>query len=243
MLECVIIDDEEFSINALKTYINQVQQISNVTSYTCPQTAMNKLLIGDPVDLLFLDVDMPLISGIELAPAIRSKVKKLVFTTAHSKYAFDAFEVEADAFLLKPFSFAKFSLTLSRLFPAGQNEVRANEFFLVKNKEEDLRIVKVNYADVVAFESLQNYVKIYLINDKSITAYLSIKDVLELVRGRLNFRQLHRAFVISTDHINYIEGNNIRMSNQITFNVGETFKEQFAQFLSHNLITTARKKP
>lgn len=242
MLRCVIVDDEEYSIEAIKVYIDQIPELIIIGTYTNPRDALKELYHSAPFDILFLDVDMPIISGIELAKVLRGKSTKLIFTTSHSKYAFDAFEVEADAFLLKPFSFAKFSLTVAKLFPEKETSTNASDYFLVKNKDEDLRIVKVKYDDVIAFESFQNYVKIHLTNNKSITVYLSIKDILELVKGRNNFRQFHRAYVISTELINYIEGGSIRMSNNLVFNIGERYKEEFSAYVSKNLVTTARKK-
>lgn len=241
MLRCVIVDDEEFSVDVLTTYISQLPEISSIKNYLNSQLALKDLLHGDKVDILFLDVDMPLITGIELAKALRSKAGKLIFTTSHSKYAFDAFEVEADAFLLKPFSFSKFSLTISRLFPNNIGHT-ANEYFFLKNKDEGLRIIKINYTDVIVFESFHNYVKVYLTNDRLVTAYLSMKDVSDLVRGRSSFQQLHRAYIINTDQINYIEGYSIKMSNKVSFTVGDRYKEHFSSYLSSNLAITSRKK-
>jgi len=244
MLRCVIIDDEEFSIQALTGYIEQMPHLAIIAAYSDPKTALKDLLFAEPFDILFLDVDMPMISGLELARPLRSRAKKLIFTTSFSKYAFDAFEVEADAFLLKPFSFAKFSLTIGRLFPESETNLStvASDYFLVKNKEEDLRIIKVKYSDVIAFESMHNYVKIYLTSEKTLTAYLNINDTLKLVKGRRNFQQFHRAFVISTDFISYIEGNSIKMCNDLRFTVGDRFREAFSDYLAQKLVTTARKR-
>ncbi|HEK21862.1 LytR/AlgR family response regulator transcription factor [Mucilaginibacter sp.] len=244
MLNCVIIDDEDFSVDALKRYIDLLPNLSIAGVYTDPQIALTDLVNTDPFDILFLDVDMPLISGIELARIFRNKVKKIIFTTSHSKYAFEAFEVEADAFLLKPFSFGKFSTTIAKLFPniGSENSELKSEYFLVKNKQEDLRIVKVKYVEVVAFESLHNYIKIHLDTDKVLIAYLGLKDILDLVKHRRNFQQFHRAFIISTDYISYIEGNTIKMTNNLSIAIGERYKVHFTNFLANRLITTTRNK-
>ena len=116
------------------------------------------------------------------------------------------------------------------------------DYFFVKNKEENLRIVKVWYKDVIAFESLHNYVKIYLVSNKVLVAYLTIKDILELLGTRNGFKQFHRAFIIATDFINYIEGNTIRMNNNLTFTVGESYRGSFTNYLSGKLLKTARKR-
>jgi DNA-binding LytR/AlgR family response regulator len=247
MLNCIIVDDEQFSVDAIKKYIDMLPRLNVVGVYNDPQRALESVTADNDVDLLFMDIDMPHISGLELAKVLRAKTQKLIFTTAHSKYAFDAFEVDGDAFLLKPFTFAKFSTTINRLFPGDQVKKQQEtedekDFFLVKNKDEDLRIVRVRYADVVAFESAHNYIKIYLTNNKAIMAYLTIKDILELLGNRDCFKQFHRAFVISTDCINYIEGNTVKMCNNLSFTVGESYRENFTSFLSQSLLKTSRKR-
>ncbi|MDN3580926.1 LytR/AlgR family response regulator transcription factor [Mucilaginibacter flavus] len=240
MLNCIIIDDEQFSVEVVTKYIKLLPKLNIVGIYNKPELALDEIKEDDSIDLLFMDVDMPNMSGIELAKALRSKTRKLIFTTAHSKYALDAYEAEGDAFLLKPFTFAKFSTTVKRLFPnesAPKPALNLNDdYFLVKNKEEDLRIIKVNYKDVIAFESSHNYVKIHLADTKTILAYLTIKDVLALIANRPEFKQLHRAFIISTDCISYIEGNVIKMQNNLTFTVGESYRPEFVNYVSNKLF-------
>jgi DNA-binding LytR/AlgR family response regulator len=247
MLNCVIIDDEQFSVDAILKYIDLLPELNVADVFMNPYSALKSINEESNIDLLFMDIDMPLISGIELAKTLRSKAKRLVFTTSHSMYAFEAYEAEGDAYLLKPYTFAKFAATINRLFQkekliqASQPRYEA-EYFFVKNKEEDLRIVKVLFSDVIAFESQLNYIKIYLHNNKNIIAYLTAKDILDLTADRPEFQQFHRGFVISTDNISYIEGNIIKMSNGLSFTVGENFKNIFHDYLAKKLITTSRKK-
>lgn len=247
MLKCIIIDDEQWSIDTIMQYINVMPKMDVIGTFTQPRHALECIDSTSDVDLIFMDVDMPHLSGIELGRALRSKTKKLVFTTGHTKYAFEAFEAEGDAYLLKPFSFAKFSTTINRLFN-DDNHVRRIEtalpvdHFLVKSKEDDLRIVKVKFDELVAFEGFNNYVKIYLTNSKILIAYLTLKDVLDLLGCREEFRQFHRAFIISTNCIRYIEGNTITMQNNLSFTIGEHYKENFSAYLSGRLLKTSRKK-
>jgi DNA-binding LytR/AlgR family response regulator len=246
MLKCIIVDDEQFSIDAILKYINLIPSLDVIGIYTDPVTALQTISAAENIDLLFMDIDMPWLSGLELAKALRSKTQKLVFTTAHSRYAFDAFEVEGDAFLLKPFTFGKFSTTINRLFPEKNSTSTStqleNDYFLVKSKEDDLAIVKIKYNEVIAFESLQNYVKIHLENNKTLVAYLTLKDVLQLLKFRPEFKQFHRAYVISTDSISQIKGNTIQMSNGLSFPVGDIYKDQFANYLEDKLLLTSRKR-
>jgi len=247
MLNCIIIDDEQFSVDAILKYIELLPKLNVAAIFKNPLEALESVTLENNIDLIFMDIDMPFLSGIELAKAVRHKTQKLIFITSHSKYAFEAYEVEGDAYLLKPFTFGKFSMTINRLFP-NEKPVRISdlsqddEYFLVKNKEEDLRIVKVGYKEVIAFESSHNYVKIHLASNKILTAYLTIKDILELLGSRNEFKQFHRAFIISTDCINYIEGNTIRMNNNLSFTVGESYRENFTCYLSNKLLKTSRKR-
>jgi len=245
MLNCIIIDDEQFSVDALLKYIGLMPELNVVGIYNDPLIALKTLSAEKGLSLLFMDVDMPNLSGLELAAALRPITQKLIFTTAHSKYAFDAFEAAADAFLLKPFSFGKFSTTINRLFPSknpAQNVLQANnEYFLVKSKEEDLAMVKICFSEIITFESSQNYVRIHLVGDKVLTAYLTLKDVLNLTGNRPEFQQFHRAFVISTNQISRIKGTMIHLSNSVSFPVGDLYRDAFSAYLGEKLLLTSRK--
>jgi len=125
MYKCIIIDDEPHAIEGLKGYMASTPQLNLVKSYTDSLAALKDIQESEPVDLIFLDVDMPTINGIELAKEIRNKTAKLIFTTAHTKYAFEAFEVNADGYLLKPYSIGKFIIAINRLFPDQGVEKKA----------------------------------------------------------------------------------------------------------------------
>lgn len=246
MINCAIVDDEQFSIDALRKYITLFPRLHLRGIYLDPVLALQELSAQQDLDILFLDVDMPNLNGIELAASLRRLTRKLIFTTAHSRYAFAAFEAEGDAFLLKPFSFAKFSSTINRMFPLEQTlqipaAASQDSHFLVKNKDENLRMVNVYFGDVTAFESSQNYVRIHLTQGRVITAYLTMKDILELVSDRREFLQLHWAYVINTYHIDYIEKDLIKVAGKITFHVGESFRLNFNTLLKDRLVKTSRQ--
>lgn len=248
MLNCIIIDDEEFSVDAITKYIKLSKRIRIRAIFLDPKEAMGKIEIFKNIDILFLDINMPFVSGIEIAKTLRPLVKKLIFTTSHTQYAFEAYQVEGDAYLLKPYTFGNFMTTINRLFPPTPSENRHNKFngkdyFLVKNRDEDLRIEHVLFSDVVAFESLNNYVKIYLKDNRTITSYLTIQDILELLGPREDFKQFHRSYIIAIDHISYIASNVIQMNTNLHFPVGERYKSEFHDYVMSNLAKTSRNKP
>src|SRR5690606_22606578 len=162
---CIIIDDEPDAVEILVDYIQQMPELSLKSSYIDPVKAMAELATqNELVDFVFMDIDMPRISGLDLSRAIRNRTEKLVFTTAHTKYAFEAFEVEADAYLLKPFTFAKFALTINKLIKEkgkGHGVESIKEFY-VKTTEERNRFVRIKFEDVIDIESVKNYIKIYI---------------------------------------------------------------------------------
>lgn len=241
MIKCIAIDDQTESLQTLERYIADTKDMRLIAQYTDSVEALREISKGDVVDIIFMDVEMPRITGIELANEIRQKTKKLIFTTSHQKYAFDAYQAAGDGYLLKPYSYAAFYMTINRIFGSLQDQKDIGEYFLVKNKEEDHRALLIKYSDIVAFESFGNYIKIHTL-EKTIIAYLSLKDVKEQLSLKERFVQFHRGYIIAIDKIKYIDGNSIHMQNELCMNVGDLYNENFREFLSANLIISSRKK-
>ena len=243
--KCIIIDDESHAIEGLKKYIDSIPHLALVKCYTNPMEALNDLAHADMVDLILLDIDMPLISGIELSRHIRQKTRKLIFTTAHTKFGYEAFEAEADAYLLKPYTLSKFAATIAKLFPSNfdpkPEPSAGDDFFFVKNKNENLKIVKISYSEVVAVESQQNYVLIHTLTKKVLT-YMSLTEIAKILSQFQNFVQFQRSFILCKNHIESIDGNTIRMINGLQITVGEYYRKDFIVFLADKLIKAERKK-
>ncbi|NTD96327.1 response regulator transcription factor [Agrobacterium tumefaciens] len=240
MIKCIAIDDQYESIKCLEKYISDTPNMRLVTYYTDPVIALLEIRKLNKIDAIFLDIQMPQISGIELAKAIRSKTRKLIFTTSYREFALDAFEAEADAYLLKPYSYAKFALTITRLF---EDELRGSEedFFFVKNKEENNKAVMLKYENIISFESFHNYIKIHTVS-KSIIAYLTLRDVHEQLNIKSGFIQLHRGYIIAIKHIKHIEGTKITLSDDSIITVGDIYQDDFRKFIKENIIISNRKK-
>jgi two-component system, LytTR family, response regulator len=243
--KCVIIDDEPYAIDGLKNYIESIPNLVLFKSYTDPIQALIDLTNSDMVDLILLDINMPRISGIELSREIRQKTRKLVFTTSYTEYGYQAFEVEADAYLLKPYTLSKFAKTISKLFPPNEvikcESTTTDEYFFVKNKEENLKIVKIRYDEVVAIESKQNYVMIHTLSKKVVT-YISLTEISKIFKPFPKFEQFQRSFILCKDHIDSIDGNTVKMINGLQITVGEYYRKDFADFLSNRLIRARRQE-
>jgi DNA-binding LytR/AlgR family response regulator len=243
MYKCIIVDDEPHAIDGLKRYIDGIPDLEIVRTFTDSVIALIEITSGPEVDLILLDIDMPGVSGLEIAKEVRHKTKKLVFTTAHQKYGYDAYEADADAFLLKPYSQGKFVVTFNKLFPKKkENEVAGDKanFFFIKSKEESLKLIKVRYKDVVAVESKLNYVQVHTMNG-STTTYMSLSEFSNILMQYEGFAQFQRSFIIAEEYIEHIEGNTIKMVNGTKITVGDFYKKHFQEFVGTKLLKTGRK--
>lgn len=243
-LNCIVIDDDLHAINGIKTYIETLSNIQLTQSYTDPLEALKEITAGNDVDIVFMDVDMPMISGIELSKAIRHKTNKLIFTTSHSKYAYEAFEMNANAYLLKPYTFARFAETINRLFPNEPNTPqvtlkREDDYFFVRNKNDKNNLIKVRYTDIVAVESLQNYVRIFTLNE-TIVSYIALSEIKVILKDYPNFAQAHRSFIIAKNFIEKVEGNTLKMINNLTVNIGNSYREEIQEYIKEKTIKTNR---
>ena len=243
-LSCIVIDDEIHAVNGIKSYISALSSLELVQVYTDPLQALTEIGSGQNVDIIFMDVDMPMISGIELSKAIAHKTSKLIFTTSHSKYAYEAFEMNASAYLLKPYTFARFAETINRLFPQVNERRKIDlkkeeDHFFIRNKNDNNNLIKVRYNNIVAIESLQNYVRIYTL-DETIVSYIGLSEIKEILKDNSNFAQAHRSFVISKNHIEKLEGNALKMSNQLIVNLGNSYRDDILSHIKEKTIKTGR---
>lgn len=240
--QCIIIDDEPDAVEILTDYVQQMPNLLLKHSYTDPLEAMAAISQEERVDFIFMDIDMPRISGIDLSKNLRDKTDKLIFTTAHTKYAFDAFEVEADAYLLKPFTFAKFALSINKLIKSDVNSAVNYEKpkdFYVKTTEERNRFLKIKFEEVIAVESVKNYIKIYTTQEEIMT-YLTLKEVKERLDESNDFIQIHRSFIISKNHIEKVEGSLVKLPKNMLIPIGTFYKDAFYDYLNRNTIKTGR---
>ncbi len=247
MYSCIIIDDEPHAIEGLKKYIEDFPELLLIGSYTDPLLALKEISKNEAVDIIFMDIDMPKINGIELSKEIRNKTDKLVFTTAHTKHAYEAFELDADAYLLKPYSIGKFTITLNKLLTDKltlrnsdkKDESLNQDFFFVKSKEDNLNILKVRFESIIAVESQQNYVRIYTL-EKNILTYMSLTEIAKILCVMPRFMQLHRSFLINKEHIETIDGHLIKMKNGIKVSVGDKYHQEFNTFINNHLIKAGK---
>jgi two-component system LytT family response regulator len=222
MFTCYVIEDEDHALEKILGYISQHENLQLVNSFKDPLKALSYILIDEVVDIIFMDIEMPEMNGIELAKRIRHKTKKLVISSGHSKYGYNAFEVEADAFLLKPYSFTKFEATINKLLLKEEQVQKIEDFIFVKYKDKPER-VKIKIDEIMVIEAKLHSVKIDTISS-SIETNIGFSEIKYLLSNHLNLLQVHRSFIIFLKHISSIERNRIKMTDNRFIPIGKKYR-------------------
>lgn len=216
MINCVIIDDEPLARKGLREYISDVDFLHLAGEYDNPLKATEMIGRGD-AQLLFLDIQMPKITGLDFMKTLQRPVP-VIFTTAFPQYALDGFELNALDYLVKPISFDRFlkaALKAKEYYEVRQKnevdktpvgEAGAGNYFFIK---ADNKLVKVSYNDILFIEALQNYVVVHT-HEKKLITYLTFKSVEEYLPSS-QFIKVHKSFIVSATKIDSIEGNDIRI--------------------------------
>ena len=229
MLHCIIIDDEPIARKGLKEYINDVEFLQLAGEFENPMKAMDTLM-QQPVDLIFLDIQMPKITGLEFLRSLSSP-PAVIFTTAYPQYAIDGFELNAVDYLLKPFSFERFwkaVLKVKLLHESGRTVAQpgaAKDYFFIKS---DSKLVKIHYNEILYVEALQNYVAIHTVDKKFIT-YLTFKSVEEHLPAD-QFLKIHKSYIIALPRVDSIEGNEVRIGSH-SLPISRTSREEIMEKL------------
>jgi DNA-binding LytR/AlgR family response regulator len=208
-ISCIITDDEPYARRGLQGYIEKISFLDLKGS--CEDALqLNSLLERQPVDLLFLDIQMPLLSGIEFLRTIRNP-PKVIFTTAYDQYAIQGFELEIIDYLLKPISYERFLKAATKAKDYFELKARPDEsaaYLFVKAKGKFEKIV---FADILFIEGMENYVAIQF-RDKRIVTHTTIKSLLEKLPAK-QFIQTHKSYVIAIDKIETIDGNILHLQH------------------------------
>lgn len=239
-ISCIAVDDEPMALNLVESYIEKTPFLELKAKCSNALEAMD-FIKTTPVDLLFLDIQMPDLSGIEFSKML-SKNSRVIFTTAFDQYAIEGFKVEALDYLLKPFDYAEFLTAANKAqnwFELVKSQKAPHkllseekEFLFVKSEYKQLRI---KLSDVLYFEGLKDYIKIWLKNQpKPILTLMSLKS-LEQELPESQFMRVHRSFIVALNNINIIERSQIIINNK-RITVSEHYKPKFLEFINKNSL-------
>ena len=217
-ITCIIIDDEPSSQNVLENFIGKIDYLK--LKEVC-NNALEALeyLKSNSVDLLFLDINMPHLSGVSFYKSLNNP-PKVIFTTAYSKFALEAFELNAVDYLLKPFSFERFIKAISKV-KSLKTEKAAH--IIIKS---DKKLHQIKFKDIIYIEGLGDYIKVHL-EDQFLITYKTLKEMKKALPNAV-FLQVHKSFIINKNKVDYIEGN-LAIINANKVPLGQTYKKEFLE--------------
>lgn len=216
MCNCIIVDDEPMAREILENHLKKIETIKVVASCKNAIEAFNEIN-SNKIDLIFLDINMPEISGLSFAKSINKNIK-IIFTTAYREYAVDGFNLQAVDYLLKPISFERLLQSVNKYL--GENNsietnaaseiiVEKNDFIFVRS---DRKMIKINFSEINFIESLSDYIKIHLC-DKIIITRETITNI-EAKLPRRDFIRIHRSFIISMTKVDSFTNEFIEVNNK-----------------------------
>lgn len=223
MIRAIALDDEILALRIIENYAEKIENLTLEKVFN-KQSDAQKHLNKFPVDLIFLDIEMPTKNGLDFYKNI-SQNTKVIFTTAYSEYAVDAFNVNAIDYLLKPFSFERFKAAVEKV----KNNTENNDAKHLSIRA-DYKLHKINFNDILLIEGLDDYIQIHLKDFTKITARSSMKNILEKLSEK-DFIRVHRSYIVPIQNIKTIVNRNIHIGDFI-IPIGETYKDEVMRIVN-----------
>lgn len=236
-IKCLAIDDEPLALKQIGGYIKKTPFLELVALCNNAFDAMG-FLQADQVNLMFVDINMPDLSGMDFVKSLSEK-PFIIFTTAYSEYAIEGFKVDAIDYLLKPIGYKDFLRavnkvnTLFDLIKHKSNPIKTSPDHLFVKSE--YRLIRIELSEIKYIESMHEYVRFHLISEKPVMTLASLKSIEEQLPPE-RFLRVHRSFIVNTERIKVIERNRIVFENNIFIPVSDQYKAKFQDFLSKNFL-------
>jgi two-component system, LytTR family, response regulator LytT len=237
MITTITIDDEPLALQLITGYIEKTPVLKLVGKFDNPIDA-SEFLAENRVDLIFVDIQMPDLSGVEFT-RLMDRGPKVVFTTAFEKYAIEGYKLDIVDYLLKPFSYEEFITTVNkvqkylRLEQKAHENIEANtEYLFLKS---DYKIKRINFNDILYIEGLKDYVKVYTVNTPKPVLSLASLKLLESKLPSAKFMRVHRSFIVNLEKIDTIERSRIVFGKEY-IPVSDQYKDKFQEFLDKNFL-------
>ena len=227
---CIIIEDENILAEVLAEYIQQVPILELKCIFNDGMSAI-EYLEENPVDLIFIDINLPKLKGIDFIRMFPSR-SKYIITTAYHEYAVEGYELNVVDYLLKPISFNRFVLAVKKATandsfyfrPAINGSEKKDYFYINMNK----RRVKVNFSEILYIEGLKEYVKIHVTRDKLLITKMQIGQIIDLLNE--DFVRIHRSYIVAKKKVNYYNHMEVNIGNAV-LPVGTNYKESIVELL------------
>ncbi|MCB9246084.1 MAG: response regulator transcription factor [Flavobacteriales bacterium] len=236
-MKCMIVDDEPLAIDVLESHLAKIPELELVATAPNAIVASEKLK-NNKVDLLFMDIQMPEITGLDFFRSLESP-PLVIFTTAYPEYAIEGFELDAIDYLLKPISFDRFQKAVKKAEEyfgyqrdqaIGKPEMEEDFIFVKANQKQ----IRVSYSDILYIEAFADYVKIYTAEKRIVTLQTMKKMESTLPEDR--FCRIHRSFIVGLAHVSAFSGNELEI-NGVKLPIGKNYKDRFMEYMrSRNIL-------
>lgn len=235
ILKCLIVDDEPPAIRLLEKYVAKIPFLQLESTTTSSIQALS-IIEQSNIDLVFLDIQMPELTGLQLSKIIKGKTK-IIFTTAYSQFALDSYDVNAVDYLLKPFEFERFYEAVNKVkntFTELVSEVPKNmsEYLFVKTDGKN-NFEKVYVKDILYIEALKNYVAIHL-TEKQIITNNTLRNIEDLL-PKSEFIKTHKSFIVSLRHIKKTDSLSVSINDE-NIPIGDTYKKDLFELIQNNKL-------
>ncbi|HVF97079.1 MAG TPA: LytTR family DNA-binding domain-containing protein [Flavisolibacter sp.] len=238
MISCLIVDDEQHAIDILMHYVSQTPYLHLAASTTNPIEAL-QIVNTQKIDLIFLDIQMPELTGIDFIKATLGKAD-VILTTAYSEFALESYELDVVDYLLKPIRFPRFLQAVQKAtkenadFHESEETAIEDDYIFVKTESKG-KLLKINLADIDYIEGMKNYVAIHCALKKTLV-YTSMKELEERLPHKA-FLRVHKSFIIPVAKITGIEGNLLRLKNVTAeVQIGESYKADLMEMIRNKMI-------
>jgi two-component system, LytTR family, response regulator LytT len=237
MITTIAIDDEPLALQLVGGYIEKTPGLKLCGKFDNPLDAID-FMAGENVDLVFVDIQMPDLSGIEFTRSL-AKGTKVIFTTAYEKYALEGFRLDVVDYLLKPFSYEEFLKALQkaqrliRLEKGALDQIESNNEFLFF--KSDYKVKRINFNDILYIEGLKDYVKVFTVNSEKPVLSLSTMKLLESKLPGSKFMRVHRSFIVNLEKIDTIDRSRI-VFGKTYIPVSDQYKDKFQEFINKNFL-------
>jgi DNA-binding LytR/AlgR family response regulator len=245
MIRCIAIDDEPLALKQIAEYIKKTPFLELTGQYESALQAIEVLDIT-PVDLMFVDINMPDLNGLDFVKTLENP-PKIVFVTAYGEYALEGFRVDAIDYLLKPVSYVDFLKSANKVkswfdthpqksdeSKIGVSQIRSNKDFLFI--KSDYKLLRINFDDIKYIEGMNEYIKIHLTNLNPVITLMSIKSIEEQLPVD-RFMRVHRSFIVNLTKISVIERNRIVFDGKVYIPVSDQYKSKFQNYIDKNFLT------
>lgn len=231
-LKCIAIDDEPLALEQINTYIEKTPFLECVALCQSAYDAL-EYLAQNEVDLMFVDINMPDINGMDFVKSLKQR-PQVIFTTAYSEYAIEGFQVDALDYILKPISYANFLRAANKAKTWFELNHRQPETLQTTKDclfvKSEYKLVRIMFADIKYIESANEYIQIHLINDAPVSTLIRLK-VIEEQLPKDKFMRVHRSFIVNLDRVKVIDRNRIVFDNKVHIPIGDQYKESFQAFI------------